>query len=567
MKIRPALILIGAKWYSSARFGPSTAPVNISIKDSHHIALLSGICALLFFVDLGGRDIWDIDEGMHAAMAQTMVHSGDWITPMFNGEAFFDKPALFNWLTALSFLVFGFTEFAARLPAALSGLGCVLLTYVTARHIYGPRAALLAGIVMATSLEIILLSRVVQYDIPFTFFTTLSLYFCTRCILDEDRRAYYIAGFYAAGALAVLVKGPIGMIVPGMAFFAYLVYARKFAVLKTLFMPPGLLVFTVIVAPWFLLMEQANSGYLDYFIVRQHFGNFLGGEGALQPRHPEPFYYYIPVLLGGLLPWSLLLPGAMFRATGKDRDHSDGAPVFLAIWIAVIFLFFSAATSKLGTYLLPLFPAAAILTGRYCASWIDSQAGGKRRLPAFTFAALAVLLVLFTAFAVVTDPWTYWKFRTGINWWDFELFMYIMTALFVLVFVLEWLSRYRQQFFVLAAISPFLAFYILWVIVPGADPYKGAKDIGMAMDRRLPEDAKFYFSGQMLDSAIFYADRNAVMLHTDEEMIEYMQSDERVYALVRTRAREQKDAFTGDYEIIEVIGNKAIVSNQPDHDD
>ena len=284
----------------------------------------------------------------------------------------------------------------------------------------------------------------------------------------------------------------------------------------------------------------------------------------MQPRHPEPFYYYLPVLLGGLLPWSILLPNAMIRATDKDRDAGSGAAVFLVVWIAVMFLFFSAATSKLSTYLLPLFPAAAILTGRYCEQWTRGDEARRRLIPKIGFAALATLLILFSVYAAMADPWTYWKFRTGIDWWKFEVFMFVMSGLFTLAFILEWRSRYRQQFFVLATISPILAFYILWVIVPGVDAYKGAKDIGMALDQRLADGDKFHFFGQLQDSAIFYADRNAVMLHSDEELAQHLQSDERVFALVRTRAREAENAFTGDYEIIEVVGNKAIVSNQPD---
>jgi 4-amino-4-deoxy-L-arabinose transferase-like glycosyltransferase len=538
--------------------------VPIRINDSQHIRLLIAICLLLFFVDLGGRDIWDIDEGMHAAMAQTMILSGDWITPVFNGEAFFDKPPLFNWLTALSFLIFGVNEFAARLPAALAGLGTVLLTYTMARRAYGARTAIFAGIVMATSLEIILLSRVVQYDIPFTFFTTLALYFCTAAVIDESRRRFHIIGFFAAAALATLVKGPIGVIVPGIAFVGFLVYAKNYQTLRRLFMPSGLLVFAVIAAPWFALMEQANPGYLDYFIVKQHFGNFLGGSAALQPRHPEPFYYYVPVLIGGLLPWSLMLPQSALMAAKTDRTLANGTPVLFLIWVAVIFFFFSIATSKLSTYLLPVFPAAAILIGRYCETSVMAPRPLPRSGVKYILGSTAALLLLFAVYAAVADPWTYWKFRTGIDWWKFEVFVFGITALVGLAFWLERSGRLVAQFRVLSLVSPLLVFYILWVIVPGVDPYKGARDIGHALDARLPPGEKFRFYGQLLDSAIFYADRSGMMLQSEQELNRYLASDERVFVLVRERARRAEDAFPGDYRIIEVIGNKAIVSNQPD---
>ena len=164
------------------------------------LVFLTVLCASLYLFDLGGRDLWDIDEGMHAVIAQNMLVTGDWVTPVFNGEAFLDKPPLFNWLTALSFLVFGATEFAARLPAALAGLGTVLVTYGLARRLYGKATGLVAGIVLATSLEMIIVSRIVQYDVPFILFTTLALYFYARSTYDpENSRASVLLLYGAAG--------------------------------------------------------------------------------------------------------------------------------------------------------------------------------------------------------------------------------------------------------------------------------------------------------------------------------------------------------------------------------
>ena len=118
------------------------------------------LCLALFFLRLGGFALWDIDEGMHASTSKIMVQSGDWLAPVYNGEPFYDKPPLYNWFVALSFLVFGFTEFAARLPSALLGLGTVLLTYRFGRRMLGAEAAFLGAAVLATSLEFVVLSRI-----------------------------------------------------------------------------------------------------------------------------------------------------------------------------------------------------------------------------------------------------------------------------------------------------------------------------------------------------------------------------------------------------------------------
>ena len=328
------------------------------------LSALVALCGALFFSFLGLRDIWDIDEGMHAAIAQAMLLSGDWVTPVFNGEPFFDKPALFNWLNAISFSVFGYTELAARLPAAFAGLGCVILTWQMGRRVYDEKTGFLAGLILATSLEFMILSRVVQYDIPFAFFVTLTLFCFVMGIIDNNKRRLYFLGMYAAAALAVLTKGPIGIILPGMTAVIYLVLARRTHLVKELQILPGIVIFMAIVTPWFLMMEQANEGYLEYFVLKQHLGNFLGGEGAMRPRHPEPFYYYMPILLAGILPWSALLPQSIIRGWRSSQDDSNRMSLFLVIWVLAAFVFFSAATSKLSTYLLPQPPHVEVATGR-----------------------------------------------------------------------------------------------------------------------------------------------------------------------------------------------------------
>jgi 4-amino-4-deoxy-L-arabinose transferase-like glycosyltransferase len=527
------------------------------------LGTLITICGVLFFTFLGIRDIWDVDEGEHAAMAQTMLLSGDWITPVFNGIAFFDKPALFNWLNALSFKLFGFTEIAARLPAAFSGLGCVILVWQLGRKLYGERVGFLAGLILATSLEFMILSRVVQYDIPFTFFVTLTLFCFAMGIKDLSRRRFYFFGFYVAAALAVLTKGPIGLILPGMVVATYLVVTRRLHLLKELQILPGIVIFMTIVTPWFVLMEQANHGYLRYFILKQHFGNFFGGEGIMSPRHPEPFYYYVPILLAGLLPWSALLPQSIMRAWQSDHDGSADLLRFLAIWVLATFVFFSAATSKLSTYLLPVFPACAILIGHYLSEFLDHPRPAARRGWIIGVACWLIPIALLTAYAVPNDPWTYWNHRSGIDWQDFEFFIIMFTALLLTTLLLIAFRKNVAAIASATATTPVLAFFILFVIVPGVNPYKGAKEIGMQIDYLLKDDQRIPMYGQLVDSALFYTRRKAQMIQNEEELNRFLDSPVRRFVLIRSRARTEADTFKGDYHVILRIGNKAIVSNQP----
>ncbi|MGB5275979.1 MAG: glycosyltransferase family 39 protein [Gammaproteobacteria bacterium] len=538
----------------------------MSIRKEHiHFVILLALCGVVFFAGLGIRDIWNIDEGMHAAMAQNMLISGEWITPTYNGEAFLDKPPLFNWANAIAFIVFGITEFAARIPSAVAGSGCVILTYLLGRKIFDARTGLLAGIILATSLEMIILSRAVQYDVVFTFFTTLALYLFVSGVIEQRFNKRYFLAFYVALALAFLTKGPLAIVLTGLVIGGYLLHRNRIKLLPQLQIPLGTLIFMVIVTPWFALMEKANPGYLNYFLYQQHFANFFSGAGEYQPRHIEPFYYYLPVLLLGLLPWSLMLPQAITRAVRQHRTVSAGMSLFLIIWVIGVFLFFSSASSKLSTYVLPLFPAAALLLGRYWSEFLDKPDSRARFGILLGTGVVFAALALFTAYVVIENPWTYLQFRSGIVWHDFEMSLFLLSALFGLAFLLTWLRQNRPAFVVLAAISPLFLFYVLFAIVPDVNPYKSSRQIALELDALLPAGEKIRFYGHHhFDSAVFYTRRDTLELRTEEQLEAHLASDERRYALVQTRARTEKDAFKGNYHVIKVIGNKAIVSNRPD---
>lgn len=526
------------------------------------LALLLASGVVLFY-GLDTRVLWDIDEGMHAVMAQNMVLNGNWVTPVFNGEPFFDKPPLFNWLTGVSFMLFGFTEFAARLPSAAAGFGCVVLTWLIGRRIYNPMAGILAALVLATSLEFIIVGRMVQYDVPFAFFTTLSMYFFCLGIGESHRRRRYFLLFYVAAAFATLTKGPLGLFVPALAIGIYILYLRRFSFLRQLQLMPGTLIVLLIVAPWVIMMERANPGYVEYFVMKQHVANVFGAVGDLHARHPRPFYYYVPIVFAGLFPWSMILPQALRRTACGETGVTRSLSVFLAIWFVAGLVFFSLATSKLSTYVLPLFPAAALILGRYLQKLL-ADLDSRSHCSLLTGAGVTFLILsALAAYTTLADPWVYWEQERGLAWNKVEILSLALAAISGIVLAAVGLRNYVATVAAMTVVSPIAAFFILQSVSREAEPYNSAAEIGIEYDRLLPDGEKMVFSPRMLDSALFYTRREAIVLGPGEELASYLELDEQVFVLLSRISKSADSAFDGDYHVIYEYGNKAIVSNRP----
>ena len=526
-------------------------------KETLFVITLIITCLILFFFGLGDIPIKDIDEAMHATTSKDMVLSGDWVTPRFNGENFYDKTPLYNWLAAISFLLFGFTEFAARLPAALLGSGCVLITYWLARSMFGPVVAFLSSLVLATSAEYIVLARVVVHDISLAFFVTLALtLFFVGYKNEKHRKPAFLFG-YAALGFAVLAKGPVGVVLPMMIIGLFLICKRQLRFLKEMQIGWGLLFFLAVAAPWYILISLRNPDYSEYFFLKQNIGSFL----SQQSRHPKPFYYYIPVLMGGFFPWSLFLPLALFRAIrAKAALHGDGV-IFALIWFGVIFIFFSMAKSKLGTYILPLFPAAAVLVG---VLWHDLLFASNRVLHKgvfysyLPFAAgmpLALIyLLLFPPGSLTTD--------TGMPM-SLVYFLAIWVAGCALLSIgLVTIKKYRAFIGSIAGMTVTLFLLISIYITPLLGPHISSKELALKLDKLIDsgESIKFYLKARA--SFLFYTDRSAELLENPQQLMEYMVNRKKVYCVFKYDDWEDVANLHDTMQIVAKVGDKLIVSNK-----
>jgi 4-amino-4-deoxy-L-arabinose transferase-like glycosyltransferase len=337
------------------------------------ILLLAVFCFFVFLYHLGGLALFEPDEGRNAEKAREILLIHEWVTPLEDFMPVLDKPMFFYWLIALSYKAFGVSEWSARLPSALAGLGTALVIFLLVIEFRGRWSALWSTLVMVSSLEFFLLSRTVIFDMVLTFFVTLSLSLFLHALHSDQalQRRSCLFLMYASAAAAALVKGPIGIILPGMVIFVYLALTRSWRRLRELHLFTGALIVLLIVTPWYLWVEMKNPGYLRYFILEENFLRFL----TPHFNRTRPWYYFFLVLGVGFLPWSLVLPHIVYRYWQRPPDDFS---LFMVLWAALPFLFFSLSGAKLPHYILPIFPALAVLVGDAAAGRIGESAGPKR---------------------------------------------------------------------------------------------------------------------------------------------------------------------------------------------
>lgn len=322
--------------------------------------VLLALALVVWFANLDARRLIKSDEGRYAEIAREMAVGGDWITPRLNDIKYFYKPPLQYWATAAFYKAFGIDEWTARLWNALTGLATVLFTAYFAARLFGRERGIAAGIVLGSSALLVGLAHVLTLDMGLTCFMTVTLGGFLLAQRDgasarETRRWMMVA--WAGMALGVLSKGLPALVLPGAVLVLYSLWQRDFALWKRLHFGKGLLLLFAIAAPWFVAVSLANPEFPRYFFWHEHVERFLT---RVHGRY-EPWWYFIPVLAGGLLPWTLLAPRALALGARRRIGSSFQPARVLWLWAVVIFVFFSASSSKLASYILPVFPALAVL--------------------------------------------------------------------------------------------------------------------------------------------------------------------------------------------------------------
>lgn len=325
------------------------------------IQVLHVVVLFIFLVipTLGSMPLFEPDEGRYAEIPREMLASGDLLAPRLNGVLYFEKPPLYYWLVAGAQAAIGRTELASRMVSLLAALLGIALTYRLGKSVANHRVGVCAALMLAVTPMWAIFARLNSIDMLVSVLLTATLAsFWWASREGAGRAAWYWV--FICSALAVLTKGLIGVVLPGGVIFIYLLASKRWKLLLRVPWISGTALFLLLAAPWHLLLAQRHSDFLWFYFVREH---FLRYSSDIAERHGA-FWYYLPVLVVGFLPWFGLLPGTwrLFRQTKENQDKES--LIFLCAWAGFIVFFFSISKSKLTPYILPVWPALAILAAR-----------------------------------------------------------------------------------------------------------------------------------------------------------------------------------------------------------
>lgn len=360
----------------------------------------------LYLLPLGSKPLFMPDETRYGEIAREMLATGDWVVPRLDGMRYFEKPIMGHWLNAMSLKAFGETEFAVRFPTALLTGLTAFFVFCFARRSRGAAAGALAAVIYLSFTQVYIMGTVALLDAMLSFFLTGGLFFFflyteARSSASQRRYLFFFGVFCGC---AFLTKGFLALAIPVMVAVPYMILQKRF---RDIFLQlPWIPIASamLVIAPWALLIHRAEPDFWYYFFWVEHIQRFTG---ANEGQHPQPFWFYIPVLLVGAFPWTFFSPLLLIR--GNSAKTERGESKFLWIWFLLPILFFSLSSGKLATYVLPCFVPLAILLGERLAAdfiKINRWVSWGSFLLAIVFLLTFVALFLFPVFTKDTVLYT-----------------------------------------------------------------------------------------------------------------------------------------------------------------
>lgn len=369
--------------------------------------LLAGFCGFLFFFGLSSFGLVGADEPRYAQIAREMLARGDWITPVLGGKPWLEKPPLYYWQAMLAYSALGVSDWAARLPSAVDATLMVVAIYFFLRR-FRAELCVDGALMTASAAGVIGFARAAATDMPLAAMFTIAM--LAWYAWDQSGSRAYLAGCYLCLGLAVLAKGPVAPFLAAVVIVALAACRQNYRLIwKTLWLP-GILLFCVVALPWFVAVQMKNPEFFRIFILEHNLARF----GTNLYHHKEPVWYFLPVTLLALVPWTVLVCAGLIetvRAWWSERAEmlrsEDALTLFLVIWLMVPIIFFSISQSKLPGYILPAVPAGILLTVEYVRRHVTKPPGAVVVILHSLLASATVVPALMMQYIVLQHrmPW------------------------------------------------------------------------------------------------------------------------------------------------------------------
>ncbi len=514
------------------------------------------------------------DEVFYAQTAKEMLKNHSWMTPYIFGQPQFEKPVLLYWLLKTAFLIFGLTSFAARFFPALFGMIGVLATYFIG--LWGfknqKKAFISAGVLMTSGLYVGL-ARTVFTDLVFSVFILLSLLSFYWGYSFRSRKAPGILLFFVFAGLAVLTKGPLGLAIPLLTAIAFLLIKKDIKFLLGRYLFWGLLIFSFISLPWYILMFKLyGNAFIHEFFYNDHIRRIIQAEHIGN----DTWYFYPMSMIGCIFPWSFFLAAALFSLPRYLKQKDNSFHVFLACLIAVVFVIFQSAHSKLVSYIFPLFPALALFCGGFIADALAREKESRRVYLALSLSLLVVFLVPLAL--IVVSTWfkhylsPYVSSQGTIN---FFVFVFLLFGLVILCLMLK--RKLLKSIYCLGLFVPIMIYFIP-LVGQGIEPYLSSResceyllknykvDNAILSSKFFVRGVKYYTNKEVavidMPGTQFFSPHPIPFLNTQEKVRDFLRRQKITYAILKKNSVEDIDQLVLDefkYTVLKVIGNEYIV--------
>ncbi len=513
----------------------------------------------LFSLGLSNHGLWTEDEPRVAEIGREMAVTGNWAVPALNQKPFLEEPPLYYASVAVVFKVFGVSDKVARIPSAFFAFATVLVVFFMANLFFGPRVALLSGLILATTGEYFRVAHWVVVDSALTFFIMGALYSFIKGYFSETskRKLLFYSLFYVACTLAFYAKGFIGIVMPGLSVLAFLIIEKNFKEIIKMQLWLGVLIFLAMTLPWFIaLWHQAGTEYLNVFFVHNHLQRFLpaslaGNISGAASGHHNPFYYYITAFPDGFLPWSILIVPVLFHAfskSGKSDDTnvlSEKGTLFAKCWFFAGIIFLSIASTKRTLYLMPIFAPIAMLTAAYIDSTLNSPESltkiGKVFYWVFTIMLLFIGLALTPVCFYVKKIYPMDVSETLLV--PIIILSVLVTALSIAA-IRYFQRRDLKKYWISMNVSIILSLlFAVTVAMPIVDRHKNFVPFCRALTATVPVDAPLYGykPDETLRGAVpFYTGRKVIEMDDLQEITPLLKNKEPFFIMIRDK-REQTE--------------------------